>query len=50
MVNCHFVPKFYMKVFGVNEKETIRHDKKTGRIRKVSVESFCLEHGFFCFE
>jgi hypothetical protein len=39
-----------MKVFGINEKETIRHDKKTGRNDKVSVESFCLKDGFFCFD
>ena len=50
MVKCHFVPKFYIKVFRINEIETIRHDKKTGRNNKVSVESFCLEDGFFCFD
>ncbi len=49
MVRCHYVPQSYMKAWNITEKQTIRLDKKTGHLKKASIESFCAEEDFFCF-
>jgi len=50
MTWCHYVPQFYIRYFGINEKQTIRYDRKTGVIIPVSIESFCGEEDFFSFD
>lgn len=50
MVWSHYVPQFYIRRFGINEKQTARLDKKTGKLLEVSIESFCAEDDFFSFD
>lgn len=50
MVWCHYVPKMYMKGFGINNKQTVRYDKITGKVITVPVESFCAQDDFLCFD
>ncbi len=46
----HYVPQFYIRNFGLNEKQTARFDKKTGQKKVVPIESFCGETDYFAFD
>lgn len=50
MVWCHYLPQCYSNAWKISEKQTFRLDKKTGQIKKVSLESFCAKENFFCFD
>jgi hypothetical protein len=50
MVWCHYVSQMYMRGFGISDKQTVRYDKKTGAVVTVSIESFCAQDDFFCFD
>ncbi len=50
MIRGHYLPQFYMRFFGLNEKQIPRFDKKTGDKKIVSIESFCCKKGFFALE
>lgn len=46
----HYVPQFYIRNFGINQKQTARLDKKTGIKAAVAIESFCAEENYFSFD
>lgn len=50
MVWCHYLSQMYMKGFGINEKQTIRFDKKNRTTLVAPIRSFCAQEDFFCFD
>jgi uncharacterized protein DUF4238 len=51
MAYGHYVPRFHMRNFGINEKQTARFDKKTNRPPiAVSIYSFCGEEDYFALD
>jgi hypothetical protein len=50
MAYHHWVPRFLMRIFGVNEKQIARFDKRTGEKKIVPISSFCGEEGYFAFD